>query len=373
MNITDEQFEKWQYATESDSLDFKSEQYKFNNAKDEEKSELLKDIVAMANSWCSTDAYIVIGIEEKPEKPNGLLGITEHIDDANLQQFINSKTNRICRFEYISYTYKEKTYGIIRIPRQPRPIYLNKNYCNKLYKNTVYIRRGSSTDEAKPDEIAAMGKEPRESRKAQLKAELFDNEKGKPIGREYAGSVKEIIINESIIPDYNGGLFQSNLHFSNVNYYRDMIKYTKFHASYLPLYFSITNFGELEAVNIRFEVEFSNQVSNLLNENDRVSEPSKSFQPYIRPGDSENQFSIKQFNDRWIATIQFDRLHAKRILPIESYLYLKVDRSEEISGKTRIYYDGKDAPDEMEILIKVECNSLEMSLYEIEHILTKES
>ena len=37
--------------SESETLDFKSKQYPFARANDEEKSELLKDIVAMANGW----------------------------------------------------------------------------------------------------------------------------------------------------------------------------------------------------------------------------------------------------------------------------------------------------------------------------------
>jgi predicted HTH transcriptional regulator len=68
-------FERWLYESESDSLDFKRDQYKFSGASHNEKSELLKDIVAMANSWRRVDGYIVIGIEDRPEKPNVLHGV----------------------------------------------------------------------------------------------------------------------------------------------------------------------------------------------------------------------------------------------------------------------------------------------------------
>jgi predicted HTH transcriptional regulator len=83
--------ERWLYESENDSLEFKRDQYKFIRASDEEKSELLKDILAMVNSWRRVDGYIVIGIEDKPEKPNILQGISEHIDDSKIQQFVNSK------------------------------------------------------------------------------------------------------------------------------------------------------------------------------------------------------------------------------------------------------------------------------------------
>lgn len=54
-------------------------------------------------------------------------------------------------------TYNDKQIGVIHIPCQERPIYLKKDY-GKLKKRIVYIRRGSSTSEAEPDEIAKMQK-----------------------------------------------------------------------------------------------------------------------------------------------------------------------------------------------------------------------
>ena len=47
--MTEEQFLQYKFKSESDSLDFKSEQYKFTSATDDQKSELLKDILAMAH------------------------------------------------------------------------------------------------------------------------------------------------------------------------------------------------------------------------------------------------------------------------------------------------------------------------------------
>src|SRR5216117_1185822 len=48
----------------SETLDFKREQYPFSGAPDERKSELLKDILAMANVQKDSDRYILIGVEE---------------------------------------------------------------------------------------------------------------------------------------------------------------------------------------------------------------------------------------------------------------------------------------------------------------------
>ena len=52
------------HEPEGTALDFKSAQYPFANADDGKKAELLKDILAFANSWRGTTAFILIGVKE---------------------------------------------------------------------------------------------------------------------------------------------------------------------------------------------------------------------------------------------------------------------------------------------------------------------
>jgi predicted HTH transcriptional regulator len=141
---------------ESSSLDFKRDQYLFEKASDEEKSELLKDLVAFANAWRRTDAYILIGVEEVRGGRSKVVGCSSHFDDARIQQFVNSKTNRPLTFSYEVFPFEGNQLGVFHLPLQDRPIFLNKDF-GKLTRSTVYIRRGSSTDCADPDEIAKMG------------------------------------------------------------------------------------------------------------------------------------------------------------------------------------------------------------------------
>lgn len=49
---------------ESSSLDFKRDQYSFDRASAQQKSELLKDILAFTNAWRRTSAYILVGVDE---------------------------------------------------------------------------------------------------------------------------------------------------------------------------------------------------------------------------------------------------------------------------------------------------------------------
>jgi hypothetical protein len=144
------------HEEESATLDFKRGQYLFVRADDSTKSELLKDILAMANAWRRTDAYILIGVEDVRGGRSNPCGITTHHDDATLQQFVNSKTNRPITFAYEAAAIDGHQVGIIRIDVQERPFFLTKDY-GKLKAATVYVRRGSSTDVADPDEIHRMG------------------------------------------------------------------------------------------------------------------------------------------------------------------------------------------------------------------------
>jgi hypothetical protein len=145
--------------SESDSLDFKSGQYKFwNPSTDEEKSELLKDIIAFANSFKTGDAFIVIGVSEKNQRKDQVVGVAAHLKDNEVQQFVNSKTNRRVTFLVHSSTAEGQPIDIIQIAqKQERPICLTKNY-GKVKANEVWIRAGSSSAIATPDQIAAMVK-----------------------------------------------------------------------------------------------------------------------------------------------------------------------------------------------------------------------
>ena len=115
------------YASEGNDLDFKRDQYPFDGANDEDKGELLKDILAFANAWRRTDAYILIGVDEVPGGGKStVVGISSHIDDANLQQFVSSKTQKPLTFSYQALLIEGKDVGVITIPIQERPFSLKK-------------------------------------------------------------------------------------------------------------------------------------------------------------------------------------------------------------------------------------------------------
>jgi hypothetical protein len=145
--------EKLLNQDENSSLDFKRDQYPFDKATEIQKSELLKDILAFANVVKGKNAYILIGVEEVKGGRSKVVGVTQHLDDARLHQFVNSKTNRPVNFSYIAIQFENEQIGIIEITPQIKSPLFPKNDYGRLKKNAVFVRRGSSTDELSPDEI----------------------------------------------------------------------------------------------------------------------------------------------------------------------------------------------------------------------------
>jgi hypothetical protein len=79
-----------------------------------------------------------------------------HLDDQSLQQFVCSKTNRPVPFSYFPFPVGRQQIGVLMFPvTNQRPFYLNSDF-GLLKRNVVYIRRGSSTAEASPDEVLSM-------------------------------------------------------------------------------------------------------------------------------------------------------------------------------------------------------------------------
>ena len=126
--MNNELFERLLYEEESPTLDFKKEQYRFAKVSDDEKSELLKDILGFANAWRRSDAFILIGVDDVRGGRSDVVGIAvaDHLNDHSLQQFVNNLTNQPVRFRYEAFGFEGKQVGIICIEEQTRPIYLKR-------------------------------------------------------------------------------------------------------------------------------------------------------------------------------------------------------------------------------------------------------
>ncbi|MEB0898324.1 AlbA family DNA-binding domain-containing protein [Citrobacter portucalensis] len=246
------------YKSEGTDIDFKSAQYRFTNGSENDKSELLKDILAIANSWRDGTGYILLGFKDQRPNPAEVVGIHDSIDDSRIQQFVNSKVKPKLTFSYEEHLYEGKTIGIISIPKQKRPFYLTSAY-GKLKSNVVYVRRGSSTDEAEPVETIAMGYE--DNGRAEMKIELSlrtpDNDT-LPLNfnRTYLHFTEEF-------PDFERpskplGPFDmpsvSGIYRDNRNFFREYAEYIRINKALIMLRLVLLNRSGVQLSNAKVEL-----------------------------------------------------------------------------------------------------------------------
>lgn len=129
---------------EGPKLDFKE---RIEISTESGKKELSKDIIAMANSQGGR-GYLIIGVQDKTKK---ILGIeTKEYSEETIQQIISLRCDPplTIRVEYIDV--KDKLVCVITIFRSfQKPHQMRQT-------GAFYIRRGSTTDVARRDEIASM-------------------------------------------------------------------------------------------------------------------------------------------------------------------------------------------------------------------------
>lgn len=268
--MNNELFEQFLYEEESTTLDFKKEQYRFAKATDDEKSELLKDILGFANAWRRSEAYILIGVEDVRGGRGNVIGIlaTDHLDDHSLQQFVNNLTNQPVLFHYEAFGFEGKQVGIISIDEQTRPIYLKRDY-GRLVREKVYVRRGSSTDPTKPaslEEIAQMRVGSGQPA-AELLVEFVHLERDDALGTNISWDAEfcEMPAME-MIPylsrprqphpfgiDLSGIQFDPMNH-PNDNFFRGLANFEFARRLFRPIRLVVRNVGQVAANNVRAEM-----------------------------------------------------------------------------------------------------------------------
>lgn len=179
---------------EGDYLDFKEENYSKEN-----KEELVKDLIAFANSHSLRDRFILIGAKEKNNLFDGFSDFdTTLIDESKIQQISTSniKDDLVIKTELIDFN--GHSIFAIKIPfsnSSNRP-YMAKKQLGRIKENEMFIRRGSST-------IAPT--------KSDLELMLKQNKCSKLVVKSYSNKIEEKITLYSLngkIRDYRDEMYK---------------------------------------------------------------------------------------------------------------------------------------------------------------------
>lgn len=371
--MNEEQFEALLFEEESTTLDFKESQYRFAGEDDAIKSEVLKDILSFANAWRRTDAYILRGVKEVRGGRSEVTGVESHLNDHELQQFVNSKTQRPVAFSYRAFATGEgKQIGIIHIPPQDRPLYLKKDF-GKLKARTVYVRRGSATEVAEPDEISKMGA----PTALQLEEPLLSVQLAAPDERLCLGEAATVttVLYEppESIPDY-GRLPYLNMiePGANKDYYRELAAYKLERCRVAGLRFALTNSGSRTAHDVRLEASLieSNVQAFLYDEYEIPVSPASSFlaRSLGTPVGALNpDLTVEQLPGNWRVVAEFGKCQPKQLVFTSDVLYIGGASSGTIELECKIFADELAEPLVSRLIVNVEAEARALTLDTLRH------
>lgn len=138
---------------EGDFLDFKREEYGR-----EKKHELIKDVLAFANSEHIGDRYIIIGIKKSGDEFEKF-NIDVPEDSANIQSIIHDNIKPDLNVEYAPYIYKDTKLVILTIknpldkPYSTKKVVANPTGGIIYTENTFKIRKGSRIKDLSRDDL----------------------------------------------------------------------------------------------------------------------------------------------------------------------------------------------------------------------------
>lgn len=362
--MNSELLERLLHEDESATLDFKQAQYPFEKASDRQKSELLKDILAFANAWRRTDAYILIGVQEVQGGRSKILGVAEHLPEASLQQFVNKKTNRPISFSYEAVLAEGKQIGVICVANQERPVYLLKDF-GKLREREVYIRRGSSTDVASPDEIARIGAHSGvQIQSPLLSLEFADAEERKTLGQSIAvHSLVYTVPNLEDFPDYVGSQgmqFDLTTFLNNEDFYRDYAQYISLSSALVPLSFMVCNLSATLIRNGRIEIIYPEKEKLFFLPEDEFPEPPVKGYNMLTPpltmpsseiaglgralGPTAGDIDIVERSDHWDIAVTLGDIQPKAYVWSEKFYVFHADPGDSIIEIEAFIYMDEGEP-----------------------------
>ncbi|WP_181183707.1 MULTISPECIES: helix-turn-helix domain-containing protein [unclassified Mesorhizobium] len=292
--LTDTLLEELRCRGEGADLDYKVERYPFSNASDEEKSEILKDILALANAHREGTGYILIGFKEKSPHPAEVVGLSSQgvIDDSRLQEFVNGKLESKLEFRYEERLFEGRHIAVISIPKQQRPFYLKRDY-GKLTKHAVYLRRGSATAIASPREIAMMGAA--NTARGEVRVLLsFQSPENQPLQYRFE---REFLIFPEKLPDFaesRNEMFDFPRIPSNKNYWRDGAYYYSSWRRVIQVRFILDNNSEFSIGDAHLEVTChcpEGEAVSLLRADCMPEVPATSYLAHVRP-ERANQLMV---------------------------------------------------------------------------------
>jgi len=154
--MDDSLFQTLLHHQEGETVDFKQSAYDFDGDEQEKKrAQFVKDIISMYNTPRDDPSYIVLGVEKHLDGSYTLKGVTNHVDDAELQDKLSPCVYPAPKFSYEPVQWQGMQFAVIVIPpsRETGPCLPVRDVGGQvLRQHQLYIRRGSKNEAANWEE-----------------------------------------------------------------------------------------------------------------------------------------------------------------------------------------------------------------------------
>lgn len=367
--MTDEDLiERLLYTGEGITLDYKRQGYITDGADPIPKSVLLKDILAFCNTWRSEPAYILIGVDNKDQS---IFPVDRHPDDSRLQELINSKTNRPIVFSYRPVTYRNQSLGLYTIEVQERPIFAKKKFGN-VDQNAVYVRRGSSTTIADPEQIAKMGAidaQRMAAGKPQLSIDMFRLNDQSMLNDGFQFEYKHLLLED--YPDYKApaqGYVMNHAVMNNRQFYRELALHEQEKTGALGFRVRVANKGNAPANSVRVHLGFE-PAGTLRLVSELAELPSTEFNLTVPNvlNPAHAHFDVQEDFDRTTAVFNFGKIHAGEEV-LSSDVFLITPPADLTSILVRVHADELSVPISFSIPVAVTAHAHRLGFSELRSI-----
>ena len=135
-------------GVEGEYWDFKEKPYFFEGQSDKDKNkkkgDLLHDIICMANNLSNRDAFIIMGIQDKPVKITGAKQFSNKWTQESYQDFLQNLTWAGDMIPIVEFrTIHNGELDVLIIKKSNRVAFYITKKCNKVRENQIYVRKGS--------------------------------------------------------------------------------------------------------------------------------------------------------------------------------------------------------------------------------------
>jgi hypothetical protein len=149
---------------ETTSVDFKRELYTDTA---DQKAELIKDILSLANTQASGRRWLIIGFDDKTHTYYG--PPNPKLTQNHFEQLLRQYTAPMVYVRYEVIAYRAGPVGKLEVLREPKhvPYRVAKSitgYKKKVFQDQIFVRHGSQVEEPTPAELQALVEEGQRAR-----------------------------------------------------------------------------------------------------------------------------------------------------------------------------------------------------------------